>query len=73
MTQITTESNEPAGAASPIGINVSANHFDIKYDPGIRINSMDATLYANEIDDNPYAQKYPLKQKCTPAIIASMI
>ena len=34
---------------------------------------MDKALCKNEIPEKPYAQKYPLKQKCTPAIMQSQI
>lgn len=61
--QIITDSNEPIGAAIPIGNSVSAYIFDARYESGIRAKMMEAALCMNEILDRPKAQKYPLKQK----------
>ena len=66
-----TESMEPATAARPIGSSVSANIFDARYAPGTRASSTDRKLCRKDIPDFPYAQKYPLKQKCIPANIQS--
>ena len=48
-----TDSNEPAGAASPIGKSVVGKYFDAKKAPGTRTNTMDNTLCKNEIPDKP--------------------
>lgn len=69
--QIKAESREPIGAAIPIGNSVSANSFEAKYAPGIRTSTIEAKLWMKEIEDFPYPQKYPLKQKCIPASMQS--
>ena len=63
ITQITTEIIEPEAVASPIGSSVVGNSLEVKYTPGIRINTMAMILCRKEIPDFPTAQKYPLKQK----------
>ena len=73
ITQIITDNNDPAGAASPIGNNVSGYHSENKYDAGKRTTAIDRILCINPIYDFPYAQKYPVKQKCIPANILSKI
>lgn len=72
-TQMSTDKSDPAGAASPIGNKVSVKYLDAKYAPGMRTQTMDKALCKKEIADHPYAQKYPLKLKCTPAKIQSQI
>lgn len=62
-THIRIESTEPADAANPIGRRVSENIAEARYEPGIRINSMEIILCTNPMYDFPYAQKYPVKQK----------
>ena len=47
--QIITDSNEPIGAAIPIGNSVSAYIFDARYESGIRAKMMEAALCMNEI------------------------
>ena len=71
--QIITDNKEPPVAASPIGNNVLVKYFDAKYAPGIRTKTIERKLCKNEMLDFPYAQKYPLKQKCIPAKIQSQI
>ena len=48
-----TDSNDPHGAAKPIGYSVLAKYFEAKNAPGIRISTMDNTLCKNEIPDLP--------------------
>lgn len=68
---IITDRNEPIGAAIPIGNKVSAYIFDARYDSGMRAKTIEAVLCMNEMFDSPNAQKYPLKQKCIPAMAQS--
>ena len=72
-THIITDNSEPAGAASPIGKSVSPNSFEARYEPGTRTKVIDIILCINPIYDFPYAAKQPLKQKCTPANMLSII
>lgn len=69
--QIITDSSEPIGAAIPIGKSVSAYISDARYESGIRARMIEMVLCMNEMPDSPNAQKYPLKQKCIPAIAQS--
>ena len=46
-TQIITESMDPAGAASPIGNNVSAKNFEARYEPGTRRQMIAIILWMN--------------------------
>lgn len=68
---IITDNNEPAGAAIPIGKSEAVKYFDAIYERGIRAQIIDNELCIKDIIDNPYAQKYPLKQKWTPANMQS--
>lgn len=68
-----TDSTDPQTVAKPIGSRVSGNHFDMKYAPGTRTKAVDKMLWMNDNSLRPYAQKYPLKLKCTPAKKQSQI
>ena len=70
---IITESNEPAGAANPIGYRFCGNILEARYEPGTLTKHIAIMLCINQIYDFPHAAKYPLKLKCTPANIASII
>ncbi len=68
---ITTEITEPEAVARPMGSRVSGNSLDVMYTPGTRISPMAMMLCMKDRPDLPMAQKYPLKQKCTPANMQS--
>ena len=49
VTQIATDTSDPAGAASPIGYSVSVKYFDARYEPGTRTNVIEIILCRNPI------------------------
>lgn len=55
--QITPDSREPAGAASPMGYSVSGKNLDASQAPGIRTHTIESELCKNEIPAIPSAQK----------------
>lgn len=64
---ISADSNDPRGAAHPIGYKVSGHHLLKKYVPGILTNNTEIRLCKKDILDFSHPQKYPLKQKCIAA------
>jgi hypothetical protein len=62
-----TDKREPTAVANPIGNRVPGKRSEVKYTPGTRTSEMDKILCKKLSPERPQAQKYPLKQKCTPA------
>ena len=68
---MTTDSNDPAEEASPMGSKVSGKRREASQQSGTRAQRMDSELWINGIMDRPQAQKYPLKLKWMPAKMQS--
>lgn len=71
--QMRMDTNEPVAVAKPMGNKVRGYQREARYTRGIRAVTMETTLCRNEISERPQAQKYPLKQKWTPAKMQSKI
>ena len=50
-----------------MGSSVAGKYLLVRYAPGTRTSTTAVMLCTNDSSERPMAQKYPLKQKCTPA------